>query len=284
MSSGKKRKMAETMVNPPMKRLKKDGPKKDLVGKLYHGHIRQTLLFQEERNHPNCNQWTSIQDSRVTVNMKNVLVMWIIEVVNDFKIGRKTLFLALNYLNRYLASSRLQHPGKFLQLLGVTCLFISSKMEEVSPLTLKDCVYVTVDTYSEVEVINMEAEILGTLKFDLVTSTVVDFLPFYRKEHNVPEDEEFFVILNEYLAELSLTCERLNKFLPSLIARCIVYLSFRVFGQRDSLNTFVVPKTREWDECLNLLSNTLRAPHQYLHDKYNQNDYFRIASFGQNFA
>jgi hypothetical protein len=43
-----------------------------------------------------------------------------------------------------------------LQLVGVTCMFIASKYEEIFAPRVEDFVYITDSTYSETEVLQME--------------------------------------------------------------------------------------------------------------------------------
>ena len=45
----------------------------------------------------------------------------------DFSFKRETVYIACNYLDRYL--SRVSVKKSILQLVGITCLFIASKME-----------------------------------------------------------------------------------------------------------------------------------------------------------
>lgn len=52
-----------------------------------------------------------------------------------------------------------------LQLVGVAALFIASKYEELYPPEVRDFVYITDDTYTKHEVIEMEKHILKVIFF-----------------------------------------------------------------------------------------------------------------------
>lgn len=52
-----------------------------------------------------------------------------------------------------------------LQLVGVTALFIASKYEELFPPEIKDFVYITDDTYTKKQVLEMERHILRVSNF-----------------------------------------------------------------------------------------------------------------------
>ena len=82
--------------------------------------------------------------------MRGILVDWLIEVHNKFKLHAQTLWLCVNILDRYLEKVDVQRTK--LQLVGVTALLIAAKFEEIYPPEIKDCVYITdfayVSTYT----------------------------------------------------------------------------------------------------------------------------------------
>ncbi|XP_063755675.1 G1/S-specific cyclin-E2-like isoform X2 [Eleginops maclovinus] len=66
-----------------------------------------------------------------------------------------------------------------LQLIGITCLFIASKMEEACPPKLSQMAYVTAGTYYEEEILQMELIILKALRWNLCPETAVSWLKLY---------------------------------------------------------------------------------------------------------
>lgn len=62
--------------------------------------------------------------------MRAILLDWLIEVCEVYKLHRETYYLTIDYLDRYL--SKKQNISKNqLQLIGITCLFIASKVSRV---------------------------------------------------------------------------------------------------------------------------------------------------------
>lgn len=59
--------------------------------------------------------------------MRAILLDWLIEVCEVYKLHRETYYLAMDYIDRYLS---IHHdlPKNQLQLIGITCLFIASKV------------------------------------------------------------------------------------------------------------------------------------------------------------
>ena len=67
-----------------------------------------------------------------------LLVDWLIEVVDAYKMSRRTMFLAVSTFDRFLASKDIYIERKKMQLLGATCLHIASKVEDVSYIGVSD--------------------------------------------------------------------------------------------------------------------------------------------------
>lgn len=78
----------------------------------------------------------------VTPKMRSVLLDWINEVHNQFNLELETYHMTVSMIDRYLQANTTT-PRRFLQLVGVTCLFMASKYEELMPPEISDFVYVT---------------------------------------------------------------------------------------------------------------------------------------------
>lgn len=59
--------------------------------------------------------------------MRAILLDWLIEVCEVYKLHRETYYLTIDYLDRYI-SSKSNISKSQLQLIGITCLFIASKV------------------------------------------------------------------------------------------------------------------------------------------------------------
>jgi cyclin A len=63
-----------------------------------------------------------------------------------------------------------------MQLLGVACLLIASKYEEICPPQVEELCYISDNTYTKDEVLKMEASVLKYLKFEMTAPTTKCFL------------------------------------------------------------------------------------------------------------
>ncbi|MBA0745868.1 hypothetical protein Gogos_008427, partial [Gossypium gossypioides] len=111
----------------------------------------------------------------VSTNMRGILVDWLVEVAEEYKLVSDTLYITVSYIDRYLSLNALNRQR--LQLLGVSSMLIASrKYEEINPPNVEDFCYITDNTYRKDEVVKMEADILKSLKFELGNPTVKTFL------------------------------------------------------------------------------------------------------------
>lgn len=110
--------------------------------------------------------------------MRAILLDWLVEVCEVYKLHRETYHLAMDYLDRYL--SRTQETCKTqLQLIGITCLFIAAKMEEIYPPKIAEFAYVTDSACDEADIQMQELGILQVLEWKVNTITAIGWLGIY---------------------------------------------------------------------------------------------------------
>lgn len=110
--------------------------------------------------------------------MRAVLLDWIIEVCEVYKLHRETYYLTMDYLDRYL-TAKIDIPKQQLQLIGITCLLIAAKVEEIYPPKVSEFAYVTDGACTEEEILKMELSILKALKWELSPVTINNWLSTY---------------------------------------------------------------------------------------------------------
>ncbi|KAL2346453.1 hypothetical protein Fmac_000453 [Flemingia macrophylla] len=187
-------------------------------------------LETEKKRRPMVDYIEGVQ-KEVAISMRGILVDWLVEVAEKYKLLSDTLHLTISYIDRVLSLNAVSKPR--LQLLGVSSMLIASKYEEISPPHVEEFCFITDNTYDKAEVISMEAEILKALDFELGNPTVKTFLRRFtglacEKKRASSLQFEF---MSYYLAELSLLEYYCLKFLPSLVAASVrkvmtLHLSF----------------------------------------------------------
>lgn len=86
----------------------------------------------------------------INMSMRAILVDWLVEVGEEYKLLPQTLYLTVNYIDRFLSIMSVLR-GK-LQLVGTACMLLASKFEEIYPPEVSEFVYITDDTYTSKQV------------------------------------------------------------------------------------------------------------------------------------
>ena len=89
-------------------------------------------LYQQQVDTTNC-----LENHKITAILRARMTDWMIEVLTNFKCDDQTYFLAVNLQDRYLKNIQTPQQVGDLHLLGVTCMFIGSKYEDIYPLKMK---------------------------------------------------------------------------------------------------------------------------------------------------
>ncbi|XP_032181378.1 G1/S-specific cyclin-E1 isoform X2 [Mustela lutreola] len=110
--------------------------------------------------------------------MRAILLDWLMEVCEVYKLHRETFYLAQDFFDRYMATQQ-NIVKTLLQLIGISSLFIAAKLEEIYPPKLHQFAYVTDGACSGEEILSMELIIMKALKWHLSPLTIVSWLNVY---------------------------------------------------------------------------------------------------------
>jgi Cyclin, N-terminal domain len=87
-----------------------------------------SYLISRESTYAPDPYYLSNKQSEVKWKMRAILLDWMCEVCSDYTLKRETYHYAINYVDRYLTVVP-NVKKKKLQLIGVTALYMASKME-----------------------------------------------------------------------------------------------------------------------------------------------------------
>ena len=161
----------------------------------------------------------------ISSKMRSLLIDWMVSVHQQFELSQETLFLSVNYLDRYLQSQVETTPRDQLQLVGVTAMFLACKVEEIYLPSIEDFVYSTDNAYTEAELRAMEIKMINVLNFDLNSPIPLSFLRRYSKAGDVDVLEH---TLAKYILELSLLDFGQAALPPSMTAAAALHLSLQL--------------------------------------------------------
>ncbi|KAL5276237.1 CCND3 family protein [Megaselia abdita] len=140
-----------------------------------HDRCLENLLKDEDRHKTVCSYFYTVQKD-ITPPMRKIVADWMMEVCFEKKCQEEVVLLALNYMDRFLATTTIRKTH--LQLLAAACLLLASKLREPScrGLSAEMLVYYTDHSISKQDLIQFELLVLNRLKWDLSAVTPLDFL------------------------------------------------------------------------------------------------------------
>jgi len=191
----------------------------------YSQDIYCYLREAEVKHLPKWNYMSKQPD--ITHSMRAILVDWLVEVAEEYKLQTETLYLAVSYIDRFLSYMSVQRAK--LQLVGTACMFIASKYEEIYPPDVGEFVYITDDTYNKRQVLRMEHLVLKVLGFNLSAPSSHLFVSQFGQMSKTDEKTQHLAM---YLNELSLMSgENFLRYTPSLVAAASLALARHTVGE-----------------------------------------------------
>ncbi|KAH0540853.1 G2/mitotic-specific cyclin-B [Cotesia glomerata] len=223
----------------------------------------------------------------VTEKMRSVLIDWLVEVHQQFRLLQETLYLTVAIIDRFLQSVR-TITRKKLQLVGVAAMYIACKYEEMYAPDISDFVYITDNAYTKTEIIHMEMLIVRTLDYSFGRPLPLHFLRRYSK---VGHATSVHHTMAKYFLEQCLISYEMCHYPPSLIAAAAMYLAFFVIGNESEdegkviwTPTLVHYSTYTKDDILPvvrqvaaIIVNADKNKYQAVRKKYNHSKNMRIS-------
>ena len=169
----------------------------------------------------------------------------------------ETIFTVVTLVDRYL-SAREAHLSE-LQLIGAAALFIAAKFEETYQVPqMKHLLSACAGQYTNVQLLNMEADMVNVFGFDLIVNSSYKF---YEPLAKIAGLEAKNTHLGQYVLELAMTKPKFLGYPPSLLASACIYLikKIRKCDQAwgDKLTELVGYKESELKSCAKELCSLL---------------------------
>ncbi|KAL2196361.1 cyclin-like protein [Corynascus similis CBS 632.67] len=161
-------------------------------------------------------------------SMRSVLMDWLVQVHHRFCLLPETLFLTVNYIDRFL-SVKVVSLGK-LQLVGATALFVAAKYEEINCPSVQEIVYMVDSGYSVDEILKAERFMLSMLHFELGWPGPMSFLRRISKADDYDLETR---TLAKYFLEITIMDERFVSSPPSFLAAGAHCISRLFLGKGD---------------------------------------------------
>ena len=216
----------------------------------------------------------------ITEKMRTILIDWLAEVHHKFKLVPETLFLGVNFLDRYLEKEEVQRVQ--LQLVGVVALELACKFEELYTPEIREFVYVTDNAFTVDQFLALEVQMLRVLDYAVAVPTAHRFFERYAR---LAQLEEKAVFLGEYAIELGLLECAVLKYKPSLVAAAGVYIARKMLDATASWGVGLTEATNHSEsevkpcakDLVILLQSAAKSKHNSLHRKFSSEKYLEVA-------
>ena len=185
----------------------------------YAPEIFNYMRSLEEKYKPDPHYMEHLQDE-LRWGMRAVLIDWVVQVHGKFNLLPETLFLTVNYIDRFL-SKRKVSLSRF-QLVGAVAFFIAAKYEEINCPTVQEVAFMADNAYTIDEFLKAERFMVDVLEFDMGWPGPMSFL---RRTSKADDYDYETRTLAKYFLEITIMDARFVASPPSWLAAGAHYLS-----------------------------------------------------------
>ena len=191
----------------------------------YIDEIYINLLLEEKKSAFKPKMGYMLFQHEITEIMRTILIDWIIDIHFQLKLKQETLFMTIWLIDSYLSFDLVLK--KDFQLLGITCLFISSKFHDIIYATIDDLIC---GVCNKQEMSDMENKIIAKLNFYLISPNPLDF---YNLLFQFFSFEKKHYSLGVFFIESALTSYQILKYSSSVIACSCAYIIMKYYKYED---------------------------------------------------
>ncbi|KAG4411321.1 hypothetical protein IFR04_015548 [Cadophora malorum] len=246
----------------------------------YGDEIFAYMRELENKMLPNANYMDT--QTEIQWSMRSVLMDWLIQVHHRFSLLPETLFLCVNYIDRFL-SCKIVSLGK-LQLVGATAIFVAAKYEEINCPSVNEIVYMVDGGYTVDEILKAERFMLSMLQFELGWPGPMSFLRRISKADDYDLETR---TLAKYFLEVTVMDERFVGSPPSYVAAGAHCFARTMLKKGDWSPAHVYYSGYTWTQLKPIVSMMMECcenplkHHAAVFEKYSDRRYKRASQFVQ---
>ncbi|OLY79525.1 Cyclin-B1-2 [Smittium mucronatum] len=115
---------------------------------------------------------------KLNKRMRAILVDWLMEVANDYRLHRHTLHLSIYLLDKLLLFKSLV-PTNLLQCYGAACLLVAIKAEENRSVKISEITRIAMGAFTTSQLKSAEIDVLNACKWHLTVPTIPTFIGIF---------------------------------------------------------------------------------------------------------
>ena len=160
------------------------------------------------------------------------MIDWMIEVLTSYQLANRTLFLAINIMDRFFFKTTTIQQPEVLHLIGVTSAFIAGKYVELVPIQLQTFVEkIAHGKLTKKQVKDKEIYIMESLDHKISGATIYHYitLSIHKIRGDVQKDMDLLKKVSTYMSKLALfDYDLINNYNVRVLAGAILYVSLKL--------------------------------------------------------
>jgi len=223
-------------------------------------------------------------EREITFEMRSLLVEWVISTHDRLNLCDDTLHFSIYLIDRFL-NGRSISVNK-LQLVGITALFVASKIEEVVCPDLRSFAIMTDNNFTEIEIKKAEKYMLYSLDYNIKYVNPLYFLRRVSKANNYEKKSRKMA---KYFLELMTLHYEFYNFKKAVVSTTAMYLARKICQADINKNLFFMYSKLDREsikECFDLLVKQIFSEPKYqgLEKKYERDTMFLVNVVARGFA
>jgi hypothetical protein len=161
--------------------------------------------------------------------VRRSLVLWMLDISHDLDVSADARYRGVQLAQKVMLLHK--HVADELALMAAACIWMASKMEDTTPVTVESLTHISGDAFTAASLVEMERVVLRELDYELQNPTPLFFLEnFWRQLVDLPQYEEMR-LQSLVLLESAITDSYSLLFLPSELAAASVNLTLKIHGR-----------------------------------------------------
>ena len=207
--------------------------------------IMKNLFEQESINKPDYTIFSHFLKEENDIIKRYSKINLAISLCETFELRQETFYLSINLFDRYIQKIKMENKLRNInpKSIMITCIFISSKYEEIYPPLIED--YLQLFNFiSKNEIFRLENDILSKLDFELhICSSYLFLTKFFE---TMGKNESSLVLYGaQFILDLCLLSPEFCNFKNSLQAAICLYLSKKFLYLIYEVNK-IIYKNKIW--------------------------------------
>lgn len=142
---------------------------------IYGEEYLRVLFRKESYSH----SVTPLANHEISQRIRSKMVDWMVEVISVYNYVNDTFFLAVYLMDKYLSVTSNILVDKDVHLIGIICMYLASKEEEIRPFHLQNMkVAIGHGCFDTSVMKRKELEVIETLNWKLVMVTPNHFIDY----------------------------------------------------------------------------------------------------------